>query len=45
MTKLKDFLEKVGFEYCCASDLQQIVNNYAFSLTVYNKFHELWEKL
>jgi Retinoblastoma-associated protein B domain/Retinoblastoma-associated protein A domain/Domain of unknown function (DUF3452) len=43
--KLKEFLKVVQIDERVNSDLQAVINSYAFSLTLYNKFDEVWEKL
>lgn len=42
MVKLKDFISIIALDSRVKSDMQSILSNYAFSLTLFNKFEELW---
>lgn len=42
MVKLKDFISLIALDCRVKSDMQSILSNYAFSLTLFNKFEELW---
>lgn len=42
--KLKEFLKVIQIDDRANSDIQAIVNAYAFALTLYNKFEEVWDK-
>lgn len=43
--KLKDFLKVVNVEDPALSELERIINSFAFSLTFFTKFEELWAAL
>lgn len=43
--KLKEFLKVVQIDERVNSDFQALINSYAFSLTLFNKFEAVWEKL
>ena len=43
MYKLKDFISVIVLDTRVKSDMQSILANYAFSLTLYNKFEEIWK--
>lgn len=42
---LKDFNKTVNLDEQPKSEMQRIINNFAFSLTIYNKFKEIWQCL
>ena len=42
MCKLKDFISLIVLDSRVKSDMQSILANYTFSLTLYNKFEEIW---
>lgn len=43
--KLKEFSKVIQLEDQPAGEIQRIINNFAFSLTLYNKFEEVWAAL
>lgn len=45
MLKLKDFINVVSLDPRVKADLQSIISSYAFALTLYNKYEELWNNL
>ena len=45
MVKLKDFITTITIEPRIKSEIQSIITSYAFSLTLYNKYDELWNNL
>ena len=42
MVKFKDFLVNINVDLRVKSDMQSIISSYAFSLTLYNKYEEIW---
>lgn len=45
MVKLKDFITVIPLDSRIKADMQSIISNYAFSLTLFNKFEELWNSV
>jgi transcription initiation factor TFIIIB Brf1 subunit/transcription initiation factor TFIIB len=43
--RLKDFQKLVQIDEPGYTEIQNIINNFAFSLTLFNKYLELWDKL
>lgn len=45
MMKLKEFINIIQLDSRITADIQSIVSNYAFSLTLYKKYEEIWAEL
>ena len=45
MMKLKEFIMSTTLDSRIKSDIQSIISSYAFSITLYNKYQELWNNL
>ena len=45
MVKLKEFVTSTALDARIKSDIQSIISSYAFSITLYNKYEELWSNI